>query len=605
VRRTGRVPAGGRTLAAGLFLSAALLVLYWPLRDYGFVSYDLDTYLRGNAMVRRGLSGEGVRWAFTTFHGSNWHPLTWLSHMLDVQLFGLDPGPHHLANLLWHAAGSVLLLATLAGLTGRVWPAAAAALLFALHPLQVESVAWPAERKNLLAFSLWMLAILAYLRWVRGRRARDWWLTLAALAAGLMAKPMVVTAPFTLLLLDWWPLGRMGPGRGRWSWGGVLGEKAPFLLLAAVSSGVTYLAQWRGGSVTTLENIPLGPRLANALVSYALYLKAMLHPSRLAFFYPLPSGGIPAGTLLASAALLGVLAWGAWRLSRRHPFLLTGFLWYLGTLVPVLGVVQVGLQARADRYAQVPLAGVALAAAWLAADALPRRAFTRRALGPLLLAALLLGVSARRQLAAWSDDESLFRHALRVTRGNYVAHNNLGHLLMTRGRTAEAEEHLRRAVALNPDDVKAALNLGTLLGRTGRREEATRVWEDAARRKPRSPVVQNNLGIALAWRGDLRGAGERFREAVRLQGDYAEAWVNLGNLARREGRPGEAEANYRTAISLRPDLPDGHLGLGLLLLRQGQRGEARAALVTAASLSPPGSPAHQALAEEGGGALRP
>lgn len=553
----------GRLTAVGAAVVVALITVwvFLPVSGFGYVNFDDPNYLRDNAVVLEGLTAEGVAWAFETFHTGNWHPLAWLSHMADVELFGPDPGRHHAAGLALHVFSSLLLLFLVRAWTGSVGVAAAVAALFAWHPAHVESVAWLSERKDVLSALFLWLALAAYTAYARrpaGARALPR-LALVALcvALALMAKPMAVTAPFLMLLLDAWPLGRL-PLDEKPTWARLrplLVEKVPLFALVALSSVVTFLAQSRGGGVSSLEVLPLSERLGHAAVSVVTYLRMLVWPAGLAVFYP--HRGAPAPLELAGALLLlAALTFAAWRTRRSAPFLLVGWLWFVGTLVPVIGLVQVGEQSVADRYTYVPYVGLALA---LAEGV--RRVVARRAVAGVALAAvggvalLALAPVARGQVGYWRDGATLFRRALDVTGENHVAERLLGAALLASGDAAGAEPHLREAVRLRPGSAEALNALGvalTQLGRPGDAEAALEAFRRAAAADPRDAAIRNNLGNALAARGDAPGALAEFREAARLAPDEAAGHRNAGLTLAEMGRFEEARAAFEEAVRLEP-----------------------------------------------------
>jgi len=540
----------GRTAAAALLLAAVTVGLFLPAVDHGFIVFDDDAYVTENPQVLGGLTREGLAWAFTSVaRAGNWHPLTWLSHMLDVQLFGLDPRGHHLVNVLFHAAAAVLLFLLLRSLTGAGGRSLLAAFLFAAHPLRVESVAWVAERKDVLAAFFWLAATGLYLRFAR--RPGDGRLlpVVAAFALGLMAKPMVVTLPFTLLLLDWWPLQRV-PVKG---WPRLAWEKAPLFALAALSSVITYRAQASAGAMSLARVSDWTSRAANALVSYPRYLGSIAWPTRLSVYYPFPEGGIPAWQVAAAGALLLVLSAAALRWRLRRPYLLTGWLWFLGTLVPVAGFVQVGWQAMADRYLYVPAIGVFLAAAWAGGD-LASRYVSRRflaAAGTLLLVGA--GLLSFRQAGYWQDSATLFRHALTVTSGNWMAHFNLGHALLAQGDADGAIAQFQEELRLNPRDAEAYNNIGIALERKGDLVGAAASYRSALALDPSLAVAHNNLGGVLFSQSRLMESLACFSEAVRLRPDYVKARFNLAAVLDNLGRSEEAMRRYAETLALQPD----------------------------------------------------
>jgi protein O-mannosyl-transferase len=534
---------------------ALLLVLmtvaaYLPVWQCAFVVYDDPDYVTNNQMVRAGLTGAGMKWAFTTTHAYNWHPLTWLSHMTDCQLFGLQPGAHHLVNVLFHAVNAALLFLLLLRVTAAMWPAAFVAAMFALHPLHVESVAWVSERKDVLSTFFGLLALAAYARFVGGDKWRvtrtksgrasivthvtrhvsqPYVLALLFFALGLMAKPMLVTLPFVLVLLDWWPLQRVSRLKGQMSGSGaqhatrnsehvrLLFEKWPFFVLTVLSCLVTFLAQ-RGKPVISLEQLPFGLRLANAFRSYALYLLKAIWPADLSVIYPFPHH-IPAWQLAGAGALLGAISWFAWRLRRRCPYLFVGWLWYLGMLVPVIGLVQVGGQPMADRYTYLPLVGILIAVAFGAHD-LAKRFPNGNKLAGIAATVLLMAClfATERQLRCWHDSVALFSHAVGVTENNVIAENNLAWLLAT-----SPEPSLRngpRAVNLaldaarltNYNDPGILDTLAVALAETGHFAEAIKVAEEAIQ----LATVHTNAVLADAVRLRLEGyrVGKPFHEGV-------------------------------------------------------------------------------------------
>jgi tetratricopeptide (TPR) repeat protein len=489
----------------------------------GFVNYDDPEYVTSNPGVKGGLSAAGLRWAFTASDVLNWHPLTWISLQLDYQLYRLRPWGYHLTSVLLHAGSSVLLFLALRRMTGAVWRSAAVAALFALHPLHVESVAWVAERKDVLSTFFGMLALWAYADYARRPGVGRYLLVFAALALGLLAKPMLVTWPCLLLLLDYWPLGRLRRG-GPVPLRLVLAEKLPLFALAAVSCAVALFAQGRGGAIESLQEVPLGVRCANALVSYVAYLGMALWPAHLAPFYPHPGGALPWWQPAAAAVLLAGITALAAATAWRRPYLLVGWLWYVGTLVPVIGLVQVGDQTRADRYTYVPLVGLFLAAAWGLADL----AAHRPALRWPVIAAAVLGLAACfvctvRQVGYWHDSQALWAHALRVTADNYVAENNLGLALLQDGRPEEAEGHFRAAVRFKATYARGYANLGLALDEQGKLAEAAACYSRALEIRPDLAATHNNLGIVLGKLGRGDEAIAQLTEAVRLDPESAEA----------------------------------------------------------------------------------
>lgn len=491
-------------IALGLF--ALVAAVYANAGGLGFVNFDDPRYVTRNAHVQAGLTWSGVAWAFTTLHDANWFPLTWLSHMVDVQLFGLAPGCHHWMNVGLHCSNTILLFAALRAATGATWRSAVVAALFGLHPLHVESVAWISERKDVLSTLFWFAGTLAYVRYARRPSAGRYAMVMGAMALGLLAKPMVMTLPLALLLLDLWPLERIpaegprGPAFLR-----LVKEKLPLFALSGASAAITFVAQARGGAVNSMEVLPIGTRVANALLSYASYLGKAFWPVNLAAVYPHPGlgpGGIPQWKVAGAALLLAAItAVAVWQRTRR-PYLMVGWLWYLVTLAPVIGLVQVGLQGMADRYTYVPLVGIFVGVTWLAAD-LAGEGRVRR---PLAIAAasaalVLCAGLARRQAGYWRDSFTLFEHALAVTEDNGMAWRNLGTAYVDAHQYPIAIAALRESLRLLPYDARTWMNLAIAQAAVGQFAEADDAFARALRMNPNDPFVWFNLGIAEAMQG--------------------------------------------------------------------------------------------------------
>lgn len=584
-----------RTAALALALAGGTLLLYAQVAGFEFVRFDDNRYLTDNLHVQRGLSWAGLAWAFTTLHASNWHPLTWLSHMLDVELFGLDAGAHHLVNAALHAADAALVFLALTRLTGARWRSLAVAALFAVHPLHVESVAWVAERKDVLSTLLGLLALLAYARHAERPSRRTLGAVALAFAASLLAKPMWVTLPFLLLLLDVWPLRRIAgieigggdpggsPARPPLPLRRILLEKVPLLALSAASSVVTVIAQERGGSLSGLD-LPVPVRLANAAVSYLGYVRRTFWPVDLAAFYPYaPVGAFEAfgaGTLLLAATALVV-----WR-ARAAPWLAVGWLWFLGTLVPVIGIVQVGGQALADRYTYLPLVGLFVMVVW-GADRLVgawRGGVPLAATGAA--AVLALSALSARQIATWSDNETLFRHALAVTQDNALAHGALSDGLRTGGRLEEALLHAREAVRIDPGSARHWNNLAVLLVDLGRPPEAREAVVRALDLNPAYALAWTTLGIVEQDLGNLPAAEVALLRATALAPGDPQAWFRLGLIRSQAGRWPEAAQAYEETVRLAPNHLGGWTNLAVARQGLGRTAEAARAFEAAARADP-------------------
>jgi tetratricopeptide (TPR) repeat protein len=545
-----------RPRAIGLLLVLVTLVAYLPVLRDGFLNLDDPDYVSQNLMVQRGVTWPGIKWAFTAWHASNWHPLTWLSHMADCELFRLNPAGHHLVNALFHAANAGLLFLLWLRLTNALWPGAVIAALFAWHPLHVESVAWVSERKDVLSTFFALLALLSYVRHAKNadadaapaafRPSRAYWLALVFFALSLMAKPMLVTLPFVMLLLDYWPLQRPRPILK------LLIEKWPFLLLTLASCAVTVLAQ-RAEAIAPLAKFSLSLRLENVVTAYAGYLLKAAWPAQLAVFYPMPKQ-IPWPSVAAAAVLLLGISAFVWLSARRWPYLLVGWLWYLGTLVPVIGLVQVGDQSLADRYTYFPLIGIFFAVTFAANDCANHFQFSKKnfavAAGLLLAACLFL---TENQLRYWRDNETLFTHALAVTQDNAPAHLNLGAAFQEQNRLAEALAQYREVLRLAPSRHETYNNIGRILNDEGLPAEALNYCQTAVALDPKSPLSHNGLGIVLAELRRFDEAMREFSKAARLDANYSPPHFQMGRTLLKLGRDAEAVAQFREALRIDPD----------------------------------------------------
>jgi protein O-mannosyl-transferase len=546
-----------RALAFGLAVLTGLA--YLPLARNGFVLFDDQRYITENLRLLDGVTAENLRWAFTTFHMGNWHPATWVSFLLDGRLYGFNPAGFHATNLLLHVATTLLLFHTLRGMTGALWRSGAVAALFALHPQHVESVAWASERKDVLAGFFWLLTMAAYLRYARRPGIARYLPVLGCLALGLMSKALLVTLPFALLLLDYWPLGRWGTSGGRGGGrlqaaGRLLLEKAPLLALAAAASVVAYVAQQRSGAVATIAGNSLQVRTSSALFSYLLYLGKALWPADLAPLYHYHVLRLPAW--ISAAALVAVTAICA-RAAGTRPYLATGWLWFVGTLVPMIGLVQVGDQGIADRYTYIPLIGIFLGGTWWVDDVQRRAPAWRRptAAAAAILLLLLAGTSFR-QVLFWKDTVTLFRQIVAVSPGNFKAMVLLGMALVKEGQFEEANEQYRAALRILPDFPDLNANIAFNLYRLGKRPEAVGYLREEARIQPANPKAHAALGSLLSELGKVEEAKLRFREAVRLDPGNATVLSKLCQLQAEEGSWSEALACYEQVLKIAPgDVP--------------------------------------------------
>ncbi len=590
-----------RGIVLGLIVGT--LAVYWPVVDFDFVNFDDDQYVSANPIVLRGLTWEGVGWAFTTHHASNWHPLTWLSHMLDTTLFGTGPAGPHLVNVLLHVVNALLVFALFQRMTGAVWRSGILAAVFAWHPLHVESVAWVSERKDVLSMLFGLLALLAYHRYATtdGRRWRWYWLSVMAFGLSLLAKPMLVTLPCVLLLLDFWPLGRVpvgGPSRPepgsarcfssspsrRIRWRDLLAEKLPFLLGTIGLSIVTVQAQKAGGALVGVGLFSIPDRVANAVFAYAGYLGKTIWPADLICPYierrwTAASFALALGGLLAVTTLVVIC--------RARRYLTVGWCWYLGTLVPVIGLVQVGSQYMADRYTYFPLLGIFVMVLWAGAEFAARSrlasGFANGAVVVVLAGCLIL---TALQVRHWKNSESLFSHTLQVEPRNFLAEEALGHFLMVQGNLPEAIAHLSNAVALAPREPGPMCNLGQSLYRAGRANEALGWFQSNLVRNPMHPATLSAMADLLANQGRTAEALATYEQRLQLTPKLGADHAGMAALLARVGRTNEAEAHFRTVLRLEPSSSLAYYNLAIFLGSQQRSDEADEYFVKAAGMEP-------------------
>jgi tetratricopeptide (TPR) repeat protein len=604
------------TLLICLGLALVVFAVFWPVSKCDFVNYDDLGYITTNQNIQHGITAESLKWALTTGHSSNWHPLTWISHMLDVQFYGLNPMGHHLTNLLFHIANAVLMFLLLRSMTKTLWPSAFIAALFALHPLRVESVAWVSERKDVLSTFFWILTVWAYVRYTQTSAQRVKWFVLALFvyALGLMSKPMVVTLPFVLLLVDVWPLRRVGVEQLRdfKRIAKLVVEKLPFVFLALASSVVTFFVQRKGGAVSSLQSLTLAERVENMFVAYARYVGKTFWPSRLSILYPHP-GHWPWLVVIGCFVIVVAITVLVMQQLRARPYLAVGWFWFLGMLIPVIGLVQVGIQSMADRYSYLPIVGLFIATTWLAMEFVRVRSVLTTA------AILAIGeccVVTSIQISYWRDSDALFSHAVAVTTDNYLAYNNLGYYLSNKGQTERAMENYKKALEIKPnyedahnnlgfclagqgkpleaiEEYKKALginrhlteahnNLGNALSNIGELDTAIHEYRIALEENPQHSDAHNNLGIALAMKGQVDEAIEHFKLAVKYKDNYGSAHSNLGNAYAVQGSEllthgntnaaqakfDAAIAEYRECMRLNPGDPQAHNNLGNVLAQR-------------------------------------
>jgi len=578
-----------------LGLAVMTFAIYAQVIGHQFITLDDDAYIKGNVMVNRGVTLAGVAWAFSTFDQGNWHPLTWIAHMMDSQLFGMNAGGHLLVNALIHIANTLLVFWFLFRTTHARWPSALAAALFALHPLHVESVAWAAERKDTLSTFFGLLSLIAYVRYAKGPSIRRYAWVAITLVLGLLAKPMLVTWPFVMLLLDYWPLRRfdLTPRKEMatklWP---LLREKFPLFALVAASAVITTIAQSHGGAVRTFQDFPIALRLTNALVSYVKYLLLTFWPNDLGVYYPYTTSGTPAWQIICAAFLLiGITALCFFQRKIR-PYLVVGWLWFLGALVPVIGIVQVGGQTMADRYFYIPSIGLFIVIAFGLADI----AETRR-LAPSLSAAvasgilLALAILTNAQIHRWSNSFTLFKHTLAVTPPNLIIENNLGSALSRSGLHDEAGAHFEKALQIIPAHYDSLLydtllNMGITRFYQNRLPEAIEYCQSALRVRPDASKAHDLLGMALAMQGHGEAALDEMRHAAELAPNDADIQKDLGVTLARLGRIPESIDHFHEALRLNPYNASAHNNLGLSLLESGKPGESIPEFEAALRLNP-------------------
>ncbi len=575
-----------------VFLVAAIWVVFGQTLGHEFVNYDDDQYVYKNPQVIHGLNLKGIVWAFTHNVNVNWTPLTVMSHMLDCQFYGLHAGGHHLTNLLLHAATAILLFLVLREMTGALWRSAFVAAVFAIHPLRVESVAWVAERKDVLSGLFFMLTLGAYVRYVRKPPSLGRYLTVMFLfALGLMSKPMLVTVPFVLLLLDYWPLNRFGAAANHFSiLRKLIVEKIPLIVFSIAVCMVTLLVQQQA------KEISFSLRISNALVSYVAYCGQMFYPMGLAVSYPYPIHGLPIGKIILALLLLVAVSVGAFCWRQKHPHFLMGWLWYLGMLVPVIGLVQVGAQARADRYTYLPQIGLYILLTWTVVELTASWRSRRWVLGGGAMVVLAVLITcARAQTAYWRDSESLWAHTLACTSGNSIAHYNLGVVFAQQGRIKEAISQFQKALAIKPDYAKPHFNLGNSFLQQGRMEEAIAYYQKALTINPDDEEVHNNLGNVFLQQGRIDEAISRYQKALAINPNYAEAHNNLGSAFRQQGRMEEAIAQFQKALEIKSDYAEVHNNLGVVFTQQGRMEEAISQFQKALEIKPDYAEAHYNL----------
>jgi Flp pilus assembly protein TadD len=567
--------------AAGVSLGLAVITIavFARATRNGFINFDDPDYVINNPIVNRGLTIPGIIAAFTQFHAANWHPLTWISHMMDCQIYGLEPAGHHLTSVLIHTGTVIGLFLVLLQMTDALWRSAFVAAIFAIHPLRVESVAWVSERKDVLCGLLFMLTVAAYVRYTRRPPSLGGYaLVMFCFALGLMCKPMIVTLPLVLLLLDYWPLQRK---LSAWN---LFREKLPLLALALFSCALTILAQKH--AIRPVEAFPLHARLVTALLSYKTYLCQMFFPAGLAAFYPFPQA-VSAFVKFYTGALLAALSFVAWEMRFKRPWLLMGWLWYLLMLLPVVGIVQVGGQAHADRYTYLPQIGIAIALTWLFTDWFEQWRLNKMVIGGIAAAIIGLLMSCSwKQVAYWRDNETLWRHALTCTTGNEVAYVNLGHELYTQGRLDEVIALYKKVIQEDPENAEFHNNLANALRQEGKLDEAVGEYAKAVSLNPFSSDSQFNLGKALVMEGNRDEAIPHFQKAVQLKPDFLPAHISLGTALVQNGKADQAAVQFQKALEINPNDAGAHLNLGLCFMQLGRMEEAKSQYEQALKINP-------------------
>ena len=598
-------------LLISICLVAAIIAVYWPVYKYDFVKYDDNTYVTDNINVQSGLNFKNIRWAFTADYASNWHPVTWMSHTLDWQLFKNWADGHHLVNVLFHILNTLLLFYIFRRMTKAIWPSAFVAAAFALHPLHVESVAWIAERKDVLSTFFWLLTMWAYVHYVEKPKLKWYLASLVFFILGLMSKPMLVTLPFVLLLLDYWPLERKFSKM-------LIIEKVPFFICSIASSIVTFFVQQKSGAMSNIELFGLTARINNAVAAYVMYIVKMIWPVRLAALYPHPGGGISTARVIVCALLLVVASICFIYLGRRRKFLTVGWLWYLGTLVPVIGLVQVGSQAMADRYTYMTLTGLFIIIGWGAKEIIHNKKMSLMWLAVIVL--LASAVTARQQLKYWENSLTLFEHTLQVTENNYFilsnyatylseldrldqaverfnealkikpdsaeVHNNLGGTLLKIGKTQQAIEHFKLAIKYKPDLAQAYCNLAEALKNQGKPEEAVSYYQQAIKIKPNYVSAWLGLAITFNEMKDFDRAMEHFNKVLEIDRNNVFAHGHLGMALAAVGKTDEAIKEIRFVLSVTPNDAEMYRNLGILLEKKGQTAEAINAYRMALQINP-------------------
>lgn len=581
-----------RDLALYAALLLVVLCAYIQVHSFDFVKYDDDEFVANNVHLRGGFTLDALRWAFTSLYAANWFPLTWISYLLGYQFYGLDPGWHHLTNVLLHILSTLLLYGIFKRMTGARWRSAFVAFAFALHPLHVEPVAWVAERKEVLSGLFWFLTIASYLRYTKRPTIYTYLLVIVMFCGGLMSKPMIVTLPLVLFLLDIWPLRRLEAIPIRH----LIVEKLPLLALSAGASAITFVAQQRGGAVSSLEIIPLALRLQNALISYLIYAVKFLWPTNVSIIYPLRAD-FPVWQVAGAALILLIVTTLAVLEARRRPYITVGWLWFLGTLVPVIGIIQVGIQSRADRYTYIPSIGLSIVAAWGLAEISDRSKWAKPAVMAISIAACSAWFTMTFiDLGYWRNSIAIFQHAIDATGDNWTAQNGLAQGLLSGGRVDDAIPHLEESLRLNPNVAESHVILGEAFSRSDRLDEAEAQFRHAVRLRPDNADAQEGLGMVLTDKGRFQEARAHLLEALRLRPDDPDSHYNLGRLYGLSGHADQAITQFAEAVRLKPNDAAAHYNLATALAVAGRVDEACGEFRAAMRLRRDYTEAHLSLA---------
>ena len=583
-----------------LLIGGMVLLVFWPLQYADFINYDDNLYVFENTRLSQGFSWENIKWALIDYHTGYWHPLTWLTFFLDYQLYGPDAGGYHWTSVLFHLAASLLLFKVMVRMTGAPGKSFLVSAFFAVHPLHVESVAWISERKDVLSGFLFMLTLWLYIRYADKRKFSNYLLVLLSFVLGSAAKPILVTLPFVLLLLDYWPLGRIGEktdssGRPIGTWENMILEKAPFFALSAALSIMTFWTARQMGGVISLQKVPFLHRLGNAILAYGGYLRKMFFPADLSVFYPYPAT-IPLASALMWLLVLAAITGVALLYFKKHPYLTVGWLWYLGMLFPVIGLVQAGEQGMADRYTYLSLIGIFIALAWWLPTLLPDRRLWRRSMAVVTLAVVAGAmIISSQQVRYWQNSTTLFQHALKVTKENSMAHNTLGLSLFKEGQMEEALHHYREAIRIRPNYANAHNNIGLVLMKIGETELAIDHYGKALRIIPNYPAAHINMGIAMAKKGDTEAAISHFQAALAIQPRHALAHNNMGIAMAKKGDVEAAIRHFRLSLESDPNDADTHNNLAIALANSGRPRDAVRHFYDSLSINPRDPSVHNNL----------